>query len=232
MGIFGALALLPDADVLGMSMGFEYDGHFGHRGFTHSLAFAAVIAAVAFWVARRWGTRPWLTAVLAFMAVASHGLLDAMTYRTKGVPFFYPLTDARFTFPWRHIPPAPVGTRFLSQRGLEVAAVEFVYFLPITLAALMPPRAAWMRWFRAVSAWFTPAAARQPALVPVRVGAGPASVRRAVTRMVAVVGLTVASMAFANEVLRESRLVSWIERSTEKGVAVSLMDRPEHRQYH
>ena len=176
------------------------------------------MAALTFFVARKWGTRPWFTAALAFLAVTSHGLLDAMTYRTRGVPFYWPLTDVRFTFPWRHIPPAPVGTHFFSQRGLEVAAVEFVYFLPITIASLLPSRVTLRRWFGRVT---------EPLrMVPSRF------TRRASTRIVAAVGLTVLSMAFANRVLRDSRLVSWIERSTDQGVAVSVMTRPQFRHYH
>jgi inner membrane protein len=206
---FGALALAPDADVLLTHVGADYHGQFGHRGFTHSLLFGVVLAAGAFFVARKWGTRPWLTALLTFLAVASHGLLDAMTYRTRGVPFFWPFTEERFTFPWRHIPPAPVGTRFLSQRGLEVAAVEFVYFLPITLGALFPTRATWRRWFQNIAVW-----------------------RQTTIRLTAVVGLCVLSMCLANQYLRDSRLIAWIEKSTEKGVAVSLMDTPQFRHFH
>jgi len=206
---FGSLALAPDADVLAVSLGADYHGHYGHRGLTHSLAFAVIVAGLAFLVARKWGTRPAFTALLAFLAVASHGVLDAMTYRTRGVPFFWPLTFERFTFPWRHIPPAPVGTRFLSQRGLEVAAVEFVYFLPITLGALLPSPATWKRWFLAIAAW-----------------------RQVTFRLAGVVMLTALSMGFANQVLRDSRLVAWIERSTEKGVAVSLMETPQFRHFH
>ena len=206
---FGSLALLPDADVLAVALGTDYHGHYGHRGLTHSLLFAALIAVGAFFVARKWGTRPWLTALLAFLAVASHGVLDAMTYRTRGVPFFSPLIDERFTFPWRHIPPAPVGTRFLSQRGLEVAAVEFVYFLPITLGALLPSPATWKRWFRTIASW-----------------------RQVTIRLTGVVALTALSMVFAHQVLRDSRVIAWIEKSTEKGVAVSLMDAPQYRHFH
>ena len=206
---FGAMALFPDADVLLTHVGADYHGQFGHRGFTHSLLFAVATAAGAFLVARKWGTRPWLTAVLAFLAVTSHGLLDAMTYRTRGVPFFWPFTEYRFTFPWRHIPPAPVGTNFLSQRGLEVAAVELVYFLPITLGALLPSRATWRRWFDSIAVW-----------------------RQMTIRLTAVIGLCVLSMFIAHQVLRDSRLIAWIERSTEKGVAVSLMDTPQFRHFH
>lgn len=237
MGTFGALAILPDADVAGVALGLDYHGAYGHRGYTHSVLFAVTIAGLAYVVARKWGTRPWFTALLAFLAVISHGLLDAMTYRTRGMPFIWPLSDLRVTFPWRHIPPAPVGTNYLSQRGLEVAAVEFVYFLPVTLAAFTPARARLACWFGRLAFWrnrlpaVTAPVLANGSLAPVAAVAMPFG-RRATTRVVAVVGLTVLSMAFANQVLRESRLIAWIERSTEQGVAVSLMTRPQFRHYH
>src|SRR5438067_311616 len=43
----GALcAVLPDADVVGIYAGVPLGSVFGHRGLTHSLAFAAALAAV------------------------------------------------------------------------------------------------------------------------------------------------------------------------------------------
>src|SRR2546430_16217239 len=43
----GALcAVLPDADVVGVYAGVPLGSVFGHRGLTHSLAFAAALAAV------------------------------------------------------------------------------------------------------------------------------------------------------------------------------------------
>src|SRR5947199_303569 len=43
----GALcAVLPDADVVGVYTGVPLGSVFGHRGLTHSLAFAAALAAV------------------------------------------------------------------------------------------------------------------------------------------------------------------------------------------
>jgi hypothetical protein len=98
-------------------------------------------------ISRRWGSKPKFTALLAFLAVASHGLMDAMTYRTRGIPFFWPLTDERFTLPWRPIPPAPFGGHFLSQRGLDVMGIELIYFLPLTLVALTPSYGRLRVWF-------------------------------------------------------------------------------------
>jgi hypothetical protein len=42
--VAGAIgAMLPDLDVIGFRFGIEYASDFGHRGFTHSLMFAAFL---------------------------------------------------------------------------------------------------------------------------------------------------------------------------------------------
>ena len=231
MGTFGALALGPDADVVGVAMGLDYHGHYGHRGYTHSLLFAATLSVVAYFVARKWGTRPVFTALLTFLAVTSHGVLDAMTYRTRGVPFFWPFTDERFTFPWRHIPPAPVGSNYLSRRGLEVAAVEMVYFLPLTLLSFAPSLRTLGRWLAPLAFWRRPLTLGAPVLA-----VAPANrwhgVRRAAVRVTGIVAVVFCSMAFAKYYLRDSRLVSWIEQSTQENLAVSMMSHPKYRHLH
>ena len=40
----GVCAMLPDADVVGFSLGVPYDSLMGHRGITHS--FAAAVATI------------------------------------------------------------------------------------------------------------------------------------------------------------------------------------------
>ena len=40
-------AVVPDVDVLGFAFGIHYGDMLGHRGLTHSLAFAFVLAVVA-----------------------------------------------------------------------------------------------------------------------------------------------------------------------------------------
>ena len=42
-------AMLPDADVIAFTFGVPYGDMFGHRGFTHSLFFAAFTGAAATW---------------------------------------------------------------------------------------------------------------------------------------------------------------------------------------
>jgi inner membrane protein len=124
------LAVLPDADVIGFGFGISYADTFGHRGFSHSLIFAAVAAAVACWVfARRTGPDRALGPVALFLAVAavSHGVLDAFTDGGLGVAFFSPFSNRRYFFPWRPIAVSPISLgRFFSGRGLAVVTSELL----------------------------------------------------------------------------------------------------------
>ncbi|MFL6227476.1 MAG: metal-dependent hydrolase [Pyrinomonadaceae bacterium] len=126
-----ACAMLPDADVLGLAFGVRYGDVLGHRGLTHSLAFAL---CVGFAVVKLWfrevetSTRRRLGLVAYFFVVtASHGALDALTNGGLGVAFFAPFDARRYFFPWRPIEVSPIGLGFFSGRGAEVFASEFVW---------------------------------------------------------------------------------------------------------
>src|SRR5688572_30571391 len=86
--------VLPDADVIGFRFGIEYEDMLGHRGLSHSFAFAVVLgllAAKLAFPAIRAGTRAWWGWWAYFSAItASHTLLDAMTSGGLGVAFFAP----------------------------------------------------------------------------------------------------------------------------------------------
>jgi inner membrane protein len=142
---FAALAELPDADVVGVALGVRDLGHFGHRGASHSFLTAVAIGVVSGLGARRFGWPVVRTAVAATLAVASHGILDACGEGGRGIPLLWPLTEARFTSPWRMLPDAPRGMNMLSWRGLLDLAVEFVVFFPLTAFALWPARPALLR---------------------------------------------------------------------------------------
>ncbi|HKW64200.1 MAG TPA: metal-dependent hydrolase [Candidatus Acidoferrum sp.] len=135
-------SVLPDVDVVGFHFGIHYGDFWGHRGFTHSLLFAATLATfVAFLAFRRAspGTSlVWIWTYL-FLATASHGFLDAMTDGGLGVAFFSPFNNARYFFPWRPIRVSPIGvSRFFSQRGLEVLQSELLWiWLPSALLAVV-----------------------------------------------------------------------------------------------
>jgi inner membrane protein len=101
-----ALTVLPDIDVLGFRFGIPYGSTFGHRGFTHSIAFAAAASAVATLALR--GDRR-AAGVVLFACAVSHGLLDAMTNGGRGIAFFSPCSNHRYFLPWRPIRVSPIG---------------------------------------------------------------------------------------------------------------------------
>lgn len=141
--LFGAAcALAPDVDVLGFWLGVPYRAPLGHRGLTHSLAFAAALALGAAAAGGRAGgaapSRARLAAFL-FLATASHGLLDAMTTGGLGVAFFAPFSDARFFLPLRPIRVSPLEpSAFFSGRGLAVLRSEIAWvWLPALAFAIV-----------------------------------------------------------------------------------------------
>jgi inner membrane protein len=142
-------AVVPDLDVVSFHFGLPYGHMLGHRGLSHSLPFAAVLAAIVTVFLRRIRTtsgsvgRLW---AFFFLATASHGVLDAMTDGGLGVAFFAPFSDARYFFPWRPIVVSPIGVgEFFGPRGLRVIWSELGWvWLPsavVLLASLRRPRA-------------------------------------------------------------------------------------------
>jgi len=135
-------SMLPDMDVIGFSFGVRYGDFWGHRGFTHSLFFAATLAVLVAGVGFSRGS-PGLNRILLwlyfFLAMASHGVLDAMTDGGLGVAFFSPFDNTRHFFPWRPILVSPISlTRFFSHRGLAVLQSELVWiWIPAGLQALV-----------------------------------------------------------------------------------------------
>jgi inner membrane protein len=151
-----ALAVAPDLDVLGLRLGIAYEHPLGHRGFSHSLATAALTGALSALVWRRVAPDGWRAfAVLTFVAVASHGILDAFTDAGLGIGLLLPLDDTRYFAPWRPILTSPLSVAaFLSPRGLAVLANEAAWlgipaaaFVLVMRAARRAPRGS--RPFRA-----------------------------------------------------------------------------------
>lgn len=130
---FSALSLLPDADVVAFRFGIPYAHPFGHRGATHSIAFAALVGLVALAA-----SRDRRTALIVGLTVLTHPLLDALTDGGLGVALLWPLSNHRFFAPWTPLPVAPIGQRMLSPRGLYVVLVELVAFIPFWAFAWRP----------------------------------------------------------------------------------------------
>jgi inner membrane protein len=123
--------ILPDFDYLGFKLGVQYNSLFGHRGFTHSIFFAVVLALVVAWLFNRrvqGGLANYAKlAALLFFATFSHNLLDAMTDGGEGVAFFSPFSNHRYFFPYRPIMVSPLGLEaFFGWRGAVVLLNEFL----------------------------------------------------------------------------------------------------------
>lgn len=137
----GALcSVLPDADIVAFWAGVPWGHVLAHRGLTHSLAFAVVLAVAVTGAAfrgRAWDGRRATVWLFLFLATASHGVLDAMTDGGPGVAFFAPFDDNRYFLPWQPIPVSPIGLRrFFSERGLAVLEGEAAWvWVPAGLLA-------------------------------------------------------------------------------------------------
>jgi inner membrane protein len=123
-----AFSVIPDLDGIAFRLGIPYGSPFGHRGFSHSIAFALLMAALAAPFAKTLRSTPIIVFSFLAISMASHGVLDAMTDAGKGVAFLWPWSAERFFFDFRPIEASPVSVRrFLAGRGLEVLQSELVW---------------------------------------------------------------------------------------------------------
>ncbi|WP_079220619.1 metal-dependent hydrolase [Stenotrophomonas maltophilia] len=152
-------AMLPDADMLAFALHIPYADAFGHRGASHSLLFALVVAALATLLLSFGSRRPWSAvpcqprlasttarstaastvqaAVFVLVCAASHPLLDAMTSGGLGVALAWPWSEHRFFAPWRPIRVSPFAPQFFSARGLATLLSELRWvWLPLATAVV------------------------------------------------------------------------------------------------
>jgi len=125
----GAFAsMLPDADVVAFRLGIPYAHTFGHRGASHSLAFAVLVALAASALHAKLGASRRATFLLVLAAAASHPLLDALTDGGLGVALLWPFSSERFFAPVRPIHVAPISARRLfSARAAAVFTSEALW---------------------------------------------------------------------------------------------------------
>ena len=153
IAIGGLLSILPDVDFVAFYTRYGDWHAVGHRGFTHSLAFAvfaAVIATRVFTSHRAFTQAWWQVAAYFALCMASHGLIDACTDGGAGIAFFWPLSAARFFFPWNPIQVSPIGLDFLQWEGVEVLFSELLWVW-IPCLVILAGHAAYTRWFKVSS---------------------------------------------------------------------------------
>jgi inner membrane protein len=133
-----ACAVAPDLDIVVVWMGANYLGMFGHRGFMHSISFAAALAALlsyGVFSSPRWRELRFRAGIAFFAAGVSHGILDAMMSGGRGVAFFAPFSPGRFHLPIRPIRASPLTSYiFLREGGIRVSGSEIAWiWVPATL---------------------------------------------------------------------------------------------------
>ena len=141
--VAGAVAaMVPDLDVLAFRLGVPYGSPFGHRGFTHSLLFATGFAALLCVLASQFTEVPLRIGFYLLAAIASHGILDALTNGGHGIGFLLPFTPRRFFFAWRPIQVCPIGVAwFFTRRAWRVLRSELIW---VWLPAAMVFLAGWL----------------------------------------------------------------------------------------
>ncbi|MFT3836959.1 MAG: metal-dependent hydrolase [Myxococcaceae bacterium] len=137
-------ACLPDLDFLAFAYDVRPPDALAHRGFTHSLLFAAALAALfagLIHLSKRSAPLKPVFLIL-FAAGASHGLLDAMTQGDAGVALLWPLTSHRFLLPVHPVPVLPLGAdEVLGRYGWLVVFNEvLLLWVPALLISLAVSR--------------------------------------------------------------------------------------------
>ncbi len=147
-----ACAILPDIDVMGYRWGIHEGGLLGPRGLTHSLFFAALLAALVvillFRETKRFSWRGCVLWLYFAVVTASHGVLQAMSDGGQGVAFFAPFNDKRYFLPWRPLSVAPIGRDLFGQWGLAALVNElaWVWAPVVTVTALIAACRWTVRW--------------------------------------------------------------------------------------
>jgi inner membrane protein len=120
------LTVLPDMDVLAFKLGIPYEHFFGHRGFTHSLFFAAVFSAGCAWFFSRFLQKPVLRIwIFLFLCMASHGIIDAFTNGGLGIALLSPFDNGRYFSPQQPIEVSTLSVRrFFEGQGADVLISE------------------------------------------------------------------------------------------------------------
>lgn len=117
------LAIFPDVDAFSSA---AYGAILGHRGFTHTLIFSLWLALLTASLTFRWLRGSfWALSGVYFLALASHGLLDALTYGGMPIPFFWPLTDQRYGN-WGPIPVSDLGFEIPDPRSSRSLRSELI----------------------------------------------------------------------------------------------------------
>lgn len=118
-------SILPDVDVIAFKLHIAYSHDFGHRGVSHSLLFALLLALAGSLSWKYFETGYKRIFAFLFVSTASHGVLDALTSGGLGVAFFWPFSSNRYFAPVQVIEVSPIGaSQLISERFITVLISE------------------------------------------------------------------------------------------------------------
>ncbi|MFA6901479.1 MAG: metal-dependent hydrolase [Gallionellaceae bacterium] len=130
-------SIIPDLDVLAFRLNIAYSHDLGHRGVTHSVVFALVVALLALAMSQQLRCSRAVAFSFVGLSAVSHGLLDMITNGGLGVALWWPWSSERFFAAWQVIEVSPLSlSRVFSSRGLAVLQSELLWvWLPAVLVA-------------------------------------------------------------------------------------------------
>lgn len=133
------VSLLPDMDVLAFRLGIAYGNEFGHRGFSHSLLVAVLLALMGACLYRQLHSTFVRAFLFLLVAGVSHSVLDAFTNGGLGVAWLWPWSETRFFAPVQVIEVSPIRiSQFFSPRGAAVMKSEALWvWLPFMGMAIV-----------------------------------------------------------------------------------------------
>lgn len=131
--IGAVLANLPDFDFI---LVFATGDDRWHRGFTHSILFAAFVGLVIF----SWFGREQRRKALAYSAAfASHFILDFATTKIGGgLQLFFPFSDERYGLRWFGLSEFPSEMTF--PEVARALSIEFVIFFTLLVLVIFVKR--------------------------------------------------------------------------------------------
>jgi len=127
-------SILPDIDVATFVLGVPYESFFGHRGFSHSISFSALVgflAGSAYLKKFKFKSiQDWSWVFYFFLVALSHPLLDAMTSGGHGVAIFSPFNLHRYFYFYRPIFVSPLSfSEFFTNTSIRILFSEATFIL-------------------------------------------------------------------------------------------------------
>lgn len=138
LAVMGALlAVVPDLDVIGRAFDIPHTAPLGHRGVSHSLVAAALLALLGMAVSARDCT--WRSFAFLFAAASSHGLTDMLTDGGKGIMLWWPLSNVRYAWMERPVEVSGILGRSIADGRLPAILWSELLWLvaPALLLALL-----------------------------------------------------------------------------------------------